>query len=209
MSDEGKEAPAVGLGFDPVLAKKYRADRLARPSHWSPGVRVQSAEEYERYTEQLVQELLVGSTPDRLAIIAAQHMMYADELKCVLEEEREKHTQLTKNIKKSTKEAVIKISTEVAMTTLEAYRENASKKRADAVAKKKEGVKALARQIATELWKEDSEQKIQTGRMAAIVFDALKQTEHSKLVISVGAVREWITPCAPPHASKPGPGKKY
>lgn len=88
MSDEGKEVPAPCLGFHPAQARKYRVERLARPSQWSPGVRVTSAKEYDRFTDQLARELLATCTPEHIAVIAAQHMMYADELKCLLSEER-------------------------------------------------------------------------------------------------------------------------
>ena len=206
MRKEGKEAP--GLGLDPVLAKKYRAERLARPSHWNPGVRVQSAEEYDRYTDQLARELLAATTPNQLAVIAAQHMIYADELKCVLEENKAEQVAFIEDAEKAITDGTIEIATKVSMTVLKAYRTHTSNKRANAVAKRKKDVKALARNIATEKWRKDLEQKIKTGEMAKFVFDALKETKYSKLAGSVDAVRRWIKPCAPDYASKPGPSKK-
>lgn len=205
MSEEGKEAPAVGLGFDPVLARKYRTERLARPSQWSPGVRVQSAGEYDRYTDQLARELLATCTPEHMAVIAAQHMIYADELKCVLEENK---ADLGKSFE-DTFEFLIQASAKAAMIAIEAKRKHSAEKRAAGVRKNKGGVIAHARDIATKEWAKDSEQKIKTGEMAQIVFDALQKTEHCKLANNVGIVRRWIASCAPSYAKKAGPNRKY
>lgn len=205
MSDKGKGTPEVGLGFDPVLAKKYREERLARPSHWSPGVRVQSAEEYDRFTDQLAGELLTTCSPEHLAVIAAQHMMYANELKCVLEEGKAEQVAFIESARKAIKEGVTEIVTDVSITVLKAYRARNIKKRADAVSEKKKDVIGLARKIAAKEWQKDAEQKIKIGAMAAIVFRELKQTKYCKLVASVGAVKRWIKPEAPAYASKPGP----
>ncbi len=200
MSDEGKEASAPRLGFHPAQARKYRVERLVRPSQWSPGIRVASADEYERFTEQFARELLATCTPDHLAVIAAQHMMYADELKCVLEEKKAEQVAIVEVAEKLTAE----IATKVSMIALTAHRTHLSNKRADAVKEGKKDVIAHARVIAAEAWSKDAGQKIRIGEMAKMVFGELKETEHCKLVISIGAVRKWIGPVAPSYASKPG-----
>ncbi|MDX2355000.1 MAG: hypothetical protein ACKVLM_04750 [Pseudomonadales bacterium] len=202
MSDDGKEAPAPGLGFNTLQAKKYRMERLARPSHWSPGVRVKSAEEYDRYADHLARELLATCTPEHMAVIAAQHMIYSDELKCLLEEDK---ADLDK-VFKSFFEITVQTSTMTAMTAVEAYRKHSAEKRAAGVRARKEDVMALAREIAAEKWRKDIGKKIKIGKMAETVFSDLKKTKYCKLVSSVGAVRRWIKPEAPDFASQPGPG---
>lgn len=202
MSDEGKEAaaPQPRLGFHPALARKYRMERLARPSQWSPGVRVNSAEEYERFTDQLARELLATCTPEHLAVIAAQHMMYADELKCVPEEKKAEQVAIIEIAKNVTRE----IATEVSMEVFKGYRTHLSNKRADAVKKGKKDVIALAKYIADKNWRVDTEQKIGIGEMAKTVYSAMLETVHYKSVSGPGCVKRWIRPVAPGYASKPG-----
>ncbi|MBD9672994.1 hypothetical protein IB275_20610 [Pseudomonas sp. PDM21] len=202
MSDEGKEAPC--LGFHPAQARKYRMERLARPSQWSPGVRVTSAEEYDRFTDQLAGELLATCTPEHLAVIAAQHMMYADELKCVLEEKKAEQVAVVEIARKVATDVTREIATEVSMTVLKAYRTHLSKKRADAVKEGKKDVIALAQEIADKAWQKDTEQKIRIGEMARRVCSALLETEHHKLVSEPSRVQRWIRAVAPDYASKPG-----
>jgi hypothetical protein len=204
MSETGKEPSAQGLGIGFIVKKKAQTEQLSRPSQWSPGVRALSAEEYERFTDQLARELLATCTPERIALIAAQHMIYADELRCVLEENQIDPIKIVDLVS----EIATNLATEVSMTVIEARRKHISNKRADAVSAGKKDVKARAISIAKEKWREDTHQKIKTGEMAKIVFDALKNTEHSKLATSVGAVRQWIKPCAPYYATKAGPNKK-
>lgn len=55
---------------------------------WEPGVDVDSEEKYNKFTEQLAQELLSDCAPEHIAVIAAQHMMYADCLSQSLDELR-------------------------------------------------------------------------------------------------------------------------
>lgn len=58
------------------------------PSRWEPGVDVDSEQKYNKFTEQLAQELLSDCTPEHIAVIAAQHMIYADLLSRSLDESR-------------------------------------------------------------------------------------------------------------------------
>lgn len=58
------------------------------PDRWEPGVDVDSEEEYNKFAEQLAQELLSDCVPEHIAMIAAQHMMYADILSQSLAELR-------------------------------------------------------------------------------------------------------------------------
>lgn len=204
MNDEEKKAPAPGLGFHPAQARKYRMERLARPSQWSPGVRVTSAEEYDRFTDQLARELLATCTLDSLAIIAAQHMMYADELKCVLEEQKTEQVAAIAFARKATTDAITAIVTKVTMAVLTAYRTHISDKRAKAVTEGKRVVITLARDTATEMWSKDIEQKIRIGEMATLVYSALLETEHHKSVSGPSCVKRWIRPVAPGYASKAG-----
>lgn len=207
MSDEGKEASAPRLGFNLAQAKKYRIEQLTGPSEWSPGIRVTSAEEYDQFTDQLAKELLATYTPEHLAVIAAQHMMYADELKCVLEGMKANHVEVVEVAKEFVGRALghtEQIATQISMTTLKAYRTHLSKKRADAVKEGKKNPMALARDIAAEMWRKDTEQKIRIGKMAKAVYDALLKTEHQKSVSGVSCVQRWIRPVAPGYASKRG-----
>lgn len=56
------------------------------PNRWEPGVDVDSEENYDRFTEQLAQELLTDYAPEHIAVIAAQHIMYVDLLSRYIEE---------------------------------------------------------------------------------------------------------------------------
>ncbi len=159
-------------------------------------MRAKSAEEYARFTEQLAQELLETYTPESLAVVTAQHIIYVDELKCVLEENKTEPDYIVEIAKK--------IATEVAMTVLEARRKHLAEKRADAVRNRKKDVMALARSIATEKWREDPHQKIKIGKMAEIVYGDLQEAEDRKLASGPDVVRRWIRPVAPDYAKKPG-----
>ena len=83
MSEEDKVSTARGFRLRSIKEMKAQ-----RPGNWSPGVRVISENEYKRFTEQLARELLTTYSPEHLAVIAAQHVMYSNELKCVLEEKK-------------------------------------------------------------------------------------------------------------------------
>lgn len=80
MSEE-KEPSAKGFGLRFINAKKTQQVPPPRPDKWSPGVRVITEEEYDRFTNKLALELLATCSPEHLAVIAAQHMIYVDELK--------------------------------------------------------------------------------------------------------------------------------
>lgn len=200
MSDNERESSAPNLGLrDLIAAKKPHSEKLARPSHWSPGVRTLSADEYDRFTDQIARKLMATCTPEHLAVIAAQHMIYSDELKCLLEENKTGLVAVDEAVR-----TIGKVATEVTMTTLRAWRKHLAEKRADAVRDGKKDVMARARSIATKKWHENAHQKIKIGKMAQIVYDALKETEYHKLVSSPDAVRNWIRPVAPDYASKSG-----
>ncbi len=209
MSDDRKEPSAPGLGLRSfILANKARSEQLTHPSKWAPGAEVLSAEEYDRFTEQLARELLATYTPEHIAVIAAQHMMYADELKlcahelgCMLKE----NMNTPDKIIEIARELTSKIATEVAMTAYKARRKHDDMKRANGVKKTKAPVKDLAISMAAERWRKDTEEKIKTGKMAEAVYEDLLKTEHRKLVSSQGAVHRWIAPIAPEYAKKPGP----
>lgn len=201
MSDDGKEPSAPRLGLRSfIAAKKSQSEQLARPSQWSPGVRALSTEEYDRFTDQLARELLATCPPEHIAVIAAQHMLYADELKCVLEENKTEPVNVVEIVSK----IAAKVATEVSMTAFEARRKHLAEKRADAVRDVKKDVMDRARSIAAEKWREDTKQKIKIGKMAEMVYSALLDTEYRKLVSSPGRVRVWIRPIAPAYASQSG-----
>ncbi len=48
---------------------------------WEPGVEINSEAEYITMTQHLAKDLLSDHTPEQLAIIAAQHIIYTDMLK--------------------------------------------------------------------------------------------------------------------------------
>lgn len=48
---------------------------------WEPGVEINSEAEYIAMTQHLAKGLLSDNTPEQLAVIAAQHLIYADQLK--------------------------------------------------------------------------------------------------------------------------------
>lgn len=50
-------------------------------SGWEAGQEITSEEEYQRATHWLANQLLKECTPEHLAVIAAQHMIYVDSLK--------------------------------------------------------------------------------------------------------------------------------
>lgn len=58
------------------------------PRRWVPGVEIESEEDYEQYTALLAKELLEECTPEHIAVVAAQHIMYADLLERSLAENR-------------------------------------------------------------------------------------------------------------------------
>ncbi|WP_323888001.1 hypothetical protein [Aeromonas caviae] len=206
MSNDETAPPVQQSGFGFSTAQKAPLEQVARPNQWSPGLRALSAEEYERFTEQLAQELLAAYTPDHISVIAAQHMIWADELECLLEEERtrlECQLKVEKTRLDCTREALI----ESDLIMHRSYRAQLAKKRADAVRNGKRDVQSLAQSIAAEKWRDDTCQKIKIGKMAEAVYLDLLNTEHSKLVSGPSCVRNWIRPVAPPYASKPG--KQY
>lgn len=197
MSDDEKEPSAPRLGLRSfILAKKSPPEQSARPSQWSPGVRAVSAEEYDRFTDQLARELLATCSPEHIAVIAAQNMIYADELKCVIEENKTDSAKVV--------EFATDLATKAAMTALGARRKHLAEKRANAVRDGKKDVMALARSIAMENWREDTHQKTKIGKMAEIVYGILKKSEHCKSVSSPDAVKRWIRSVAPAYAKMPG-----
>lgn len=209
MSDDRKEPSAPGLGLRGfILANKARSAQLARPTQWSPGVRVQSADEYEQFTDRLARELQATCTPEHIAVIAAQHMMYANELKCVLEEMKAEQAGVVEVASKVVTDVATKLATEISITVLKSYRTHLSKKRADGVRKEKAPAKALALDMAAKEWRENTEKKLKTGEVAEKVYEALRQTEHRKSVSSQKAVHRWIAPIAPDYAKQPGPSRK-
>lgn len=209
MSEE-KEPSAKGFGLRFINAKKTQQVPPPRPDKWSPGVRVISEEEYDRFTNKLALELLATCSPEHLAVIAAQQMMYADELKHLLEENKSGQTDAIKIIE--TVEKIIeksllhaqKSSIQTGMIVLSSYRAHISKKRADGVKKNKEEVIALAQEIAEARWREDCAHKVRKGAMAKQVYDTLIEGPHRNLVSSIDSVKRWITPVTPDYASKPG-----
>ncbi|MEH6501407.1 hypothetical protein [Halopseudomonas aestusnigri] len=50
------------------------------PLQWAPGMEITSAEHYNALVDELAQRLLKESSPEQLAAIAAQHLIYADAL---------------------------------------------------------------------------------------------------------------------------------
>lgn len=202
MGNQENVESAPGLGFTPK--RKRQPEQVARPGKWSPGVRALSAEEYERFTNQLAQELLATCSLEHLAVIAAQHMIYADELKCVLEESK-----VDMPISVRTITAIAgEIAAEVAITAVRAHGEHRAEKRAVRVRAVKADVIALARRLAREKWGEDIGQTIRTGEMAEMLFRELKETEHANKVSSVNTVKRWIQPVTPDYAKRPGPGSR-
>lgn len=199
MHDNGKET-SVGFGFHPIAADKARSERLSRPSHWSSGLKVISAEEYDRFTDQLARELMATCTPEHIAVIAAQHMIYVDELKCALEG---KKSELSETVE-AVRSVATKVAIQTTMITLRAWRQHIAQKRADGVRARKKDVMALAQHIAAEQWREDTDQKIKVGEMAGMVYSTLQATEYRKLVSAPGSVRRWIKPVTPAYASQPG-----
>ncbi len=198
MSEEDKVSTARGFRLRSIKEMKAQ-----RPGKWSPGVRVISENEYKRFTEQLARELLTTYSPEHLAVIAAQHMMYSNELKCVLEEKKAELVGVVEIARK----VATDVATEISITVLKSYRTHHAKKRADRVRKVKASVMALARSMAKEWWCEDAEQKIKTGGMAKKVYDALLETEYRKLVANQRAVHRWIASVAPEYAKQPGPSQ--
>jgi len=129
-------------------------------------------------------------------------MIYSDELKCLLEEDKADLDKVFKSFFKIT----VQTSTMTAITAVEAHRKHSAEKRAAGVRARKEEVMALARKIAAEKWRNDIDQEFKIGKMAEMVFSDLKETKYCKLVSSAGAVKRWIKPEAPYFASQPGPG---
>lgn len=198
--EKGLSTPRLGVrGL--IAAKKTQTEQLARPSQWTPGTRALSFDEFDQFTDQLALELLATCTPAHLAVVAAQHMIYADELKCELEENRAEPI----NAIELAGEIAANVATDVTLIALRAQRKHLAEKRADAVRKGKEDVIALARRIAAKEWGEDTERKIKIGEMAKKIYNALLETKHCKLVSSSDSVRRWIRPVAPEYAKKPGP----
>jgi hypothetical protein len=52
-----------------------------KQSAWEPGMEISSEAQYHEVTERLAKELLQTHTPEQLAVIAAQHLIYVDVLK--------------------------------------------------------------------------------------------------------------------------------
>lgn len=52
-----------------------------KQSAWEPGMEISSEAQYHDVTERLAKELLQTHTPEQLAVIAAQHLIYVDALK--------------------------------------------------------------------------------------------------------------------------------
>lgn len=82
MSEDEKTPSA--RGFRP----RPRVVQDTQPGRWAPGIEVNSKEDYDRFTQQLAQELLSECTSEHIAVVAAQHMMLSDLLSRALAESR-------------------------------------------------------------------------------------------------------------------------
>lgn len=230
MSDEGKEAPA--LGFDPVLARKYRKETLARPSQWSSGVRVQSAEEYDRYADLLARELLATCTPEQLAVTAAQHMMLLDAVSDSNDELRKTNFALQQlndalqalsdetaaqlKLEAETSNFLVKNTARIAKLALDSSKHTATQQRKANYEKTlgkfqraKEPAIKRAQEIANEHWNAEraSGRRItRVTRMAEKVFNQLKKEGYYEVLPSTEqGLKKWINPVTPDEARRRGP----
>lgn len=202
---------------------------------WEPGMELSTEEEYHTATAWLAKELLRDNTPEQLAIIAAQHVIFADAIKARPKElearpEAFKHSSdVPRGLSRSTneqlrREALAKeeltseslgeFGAHCAKIVLDAWRAKTAKKRMkglDLIGQKKDGITNRAREIATELWSNDTK-GLRIGDMADEVYRALTTEGFTKspegLPDTVGTVGDWIKPVAPNYARKGGRSRK-
>lgn len=202
---------------------------------WEPGMELSTEDEYHTATAWLAKQLLRDNTPEQLAIIAAQHVIYVDAIKAGPKKLEARPEALThssdvpRGLSRSTNEqlrrkalASEKLATEAlvkdrarwAKVVLEAWRAKETQKRMPGLSlikQKKDQVTNRAREIATELWAKDTG-KLRIGDMADMVYRALAAEGFTKdaggLPDTTGTVGTWIKSVAPAYASKGGRSRK-
>lgn len=122
---------------------------------WEPGADIASEEEYQTATTWLATKLLRDCTPEQLAVVAAQHMIYADTLK-QSNEAATQCNQVLNELDRAKSDKVIRLelergylinsSVKIVQTAMTEYGSHLGKKASDASKEegKKQKVKALA-----------------------------------------------------------------
>lgn len=193
-----------------------------KQASWWQDVEITSEKEYHQATDRLAAELLRDNTPEQLAVIAAQHLIYvgALETRCLAAEElvRAKDEiahlqdkQLLETTEESQRKLSVKETARIAKVVLEAWRSQNTQKRMPGLNRQNNGKAAAmerARAIAIEKWQSDTAHKIRISQMANEVYGALVDEGFAEwLPGRVARLNEWIKPVAPDHARQGGAEK--
>lgn len=170
---------------------------------WEPGVEINSEAEYMAMTQHLAKDLLSDNTPEQLAIIAAQHIIYTDMLK----RSQEAQTEVTQlEILKN--KILVKSTAKISKIVLEAFKTKTNQSKMSGLSilnKGKAAARERAKEIASERWNKDTEHKIRLGQMADLVWKVLVDEGYTDYLPNTAvSIKIWIKPVAPTYACKGG-----
>ncbi|MGP3792521.1 hypothetical protein [Pseudomonas sp. B392_1p] len=196
-------------------------DKQAKQSAWEPGMEVSSEAQYHEVTERLARELLQAYTPEQLAVITAQHLIYVDGLKSGSGKAKEsiqraneiiqaKNVQIQHEILKN--EDLSRNTARISKIVLEAWKNKTTKKRMSGLDQFNEDKSAAierAQVIAKQQWQADAAKEIRIGNMADRVYRALVDEGFKEsLPDTPDRLKQWIKPVAPKYASQAGRSRK-
>jgi hypothetical protein len=210
-----------------ALGGKTMDDQEGQPNllRWELGMKLstETDKEYQAATARLAKELMRDYTPEQLAIITAQHVIYLDDLTNTNDSTKRAASTTAELVEIQRaqlqnaaleNEVLVKETVNFIQIALNEKKAKTTRKRMpglDRTNQKKNEIAGCAREIATELWAKDTE-GLRIGDMADRVYRALAAKGFTKeaggLPETTGTVGAWIKSVAPDYASKGGRSRK-
>lgn len=212
-----------------MIDQKEQPDLL----RWEPGMELSTEEEYHAATAWLAKELLRDNTPEQIAIIAAQHVIFADAIMARPKElearpEVLKHSSdIPRGLSRSTneqlrrealakeelaREVLAKFGAQCSKMVLDAWQAKTTRKRMTGlvlISDSKGEARNRALEISTSIWLADTTEVTRIRIVGQKVWNQLIDDGlKDALPDNMEAMMDWIRPAAPHGASRPGRDKK-